>query len=107
MSLVVHELAHELIAELQPLIPAIARHDKNLATQLRRCATSVVLNIAEGEYSDPGTQRSRLHSAAGSAGETRSALRVATGWRYLSEERAQSSLALVDRVIAMLWKLTH
>ena len=107
MALIVHEVALELIAELGPLIPSIARHDKNLATQLRRCASSVALNIAEGEYSDPGTQRARLYSAAGSAGETRSALRVATGWRYLSEEQALSSLALVDRVIAMLWKLTH
>ena len=107
MSLIVHEAALELISELRPLIPAISRHDKNLALQLRRCASSVVLNIAEGECSDPGTKRARFHTAAGSAGETRAALQVATCWRYVSNEQAQPSLSLSDDVIAMLWSLTH
>ena len=52
MSLIVHEVALELIVELRTLIPSITRHDANLARQLRRCASSIVLNIAEGEYSD-------------------------------------------------------
>lgn len=107
MSLIVHDLALELIRELEPLIPSISRHDKNLAQQLRRCASSVVLNIAEGEYSDPGTKRARFHSAAGSASETRAALRVAAAWRYVDEPRTWRSLALLDRVLGMLWKLTH
>ena len=107
MSLIVYQVALELIAELRPLIPAIARHDASLARQLRRCASSIVLNIAEGEYSDPGTKRARFHSAAGSAGETRAALRVATCWRYVAEAQTGSSLAALDRVLGMLWRLTH
>ena len=107
MSMIVHELALELISQLRPLIPAIKRHDASLAKQLRRCASSIVLNIAEGEYSDPGTKRARFHSAAGSAGETRAALRVAACWRYLAEAQVGPSLASLDRVLRMLWKLTH
>ena len=107
MSLIVEQVALELIAELGPLIPSISKHDKNLASQLQRCATSVVLNIAEGEYSDPGTKRARFHSAAGSASETRAALRVASCWRYVSEDEAEGSLALLDRILGMLWSLTH
>ena len=107
MSLIVHDLALELIQQLRPLIPAIARHDASLARQLRRSASSIVLNIAEGEYSDPGTKRARFHSAAGSAGETRSALRVATGWRYMEHRQACRSLDTLDRVLGMLWRLTH
>ena len=107
MALQVHDVALELIDSLRPLMPAISRHDKDLARQLRRAATSVVLNIAEGEHSDPGNRRARYHAAAGSANETRAALRVAMAWRYLSVERAEASLALSDRVIAMLWKLRH
>lgn len=72
MSLIVHELALELIEEF---MASITRHDKSVAQQLRRCASSIVLDIAEGEYSDPGTKRARFHSAAGSASETRAALR--------------------------------
>ena len=107
MSLIVHEVALELIAELRPLVPAISRHDSSLAKQLRRCASSVVLNIAEGEYSDPGTKRARFHSAAGSASETRAVLRVAIGWRYVAEEQVRACLALLERVLGMLWRLTH
>jgi len=107
MSLVVHDLALELVCSLRPLIPAIARRDRNLAGQLRRAATSVVLNIAEGEDCDPGTKRARLHSAAGSASETRSALKVARCWRSVSQDQAQDSLALLDRMLGMLWRLSH
>ena len=107
MSLIVYRVALKLIVQLRPLIPSISRHDKNLAQQLRRCASSIVLNIAEGEYSDPGTKRARFHSAAGSAGETRAALQVATCWRYVSDPQAKSISALADEVIRMLWKLTH
>ena len=107
MAFIVHDVSLELIAELAPLIPSIARHDKNLAQQLRRCASSIVLNIAEGNVSDPGTKRARFHDAAGSANETRAALEVATSWRYVSRQQARTSLVLVDRVVAMLWKLTH
>ena len=107
MAMQVHELALELITSLRTLIPAISRHDKDLARQLRRAATSIALNVAEGEYSDPGTKRSRFHSATGSASETRSALRVALAWRYVCPMQARTSLELLDRVIAILWRLTH
>ena len=50
MALIVYQVALELIDELRTLIPLISRHDKNLAVQLRRCASSVALNIAEGEH---------------------------------------------------------
>ena len=107
MSLQVHETALQLITELKPLLNTISRHDRNLANQLRRAATSIALNIAEAEYSDPGNKRPRLHSAAGSAGETRSALRVALAWEYLAEEPTRRSFDRLDQVIATLWKLTH
>ena len=41
---------------------------------------SMVLNIGEAQYSDPGNRRSRFYTAAGSANETRSALRLAIAW---------------------------
>ena len=107
MSLIVHDVALDLIRSLQPLMAGIARHDRSLAMQIRRAASSVALNIAEAQYSDPGTKRSRFHSAAGSAAETRSALQVAVAWRYLDGKRTEQSLALIDRVLRMLWPLTH
>ena len=107
MKLQVHEMAITIIEALAPLAPLVARHDRDLASQLRRAASSMALNIAESEYSDPGNRRARLFTAAGSTNESRSALRVAVAWGYLPAERATDVLARLDQVMAILWRLTH
>jgi len=107
MSLKVAEVAYEVIAELRPLMPRIKRADRSLADQLLRAANSMVLNIGEAQYSDPGNRRSRFYTAAGSANETRSALRLATAWGHVSAEQVESSHKLLDEVIAMLWRLSR
>jgi four helix bundle protein len=100
-------LSIELIEALRPLLPRIKRCDRSLAEQLTRAASSTTLNIAESNYSDPGTRRSRLFTAAGSASETRAALRVAIAWGYCTEQQAESARVLVERLVGMLWKLTR
>lgn len=107
MALVVHALALEVIVRIRPLVARIARHDRSLADQLRRALSSVALNVAEAEYSDPGTQRARFHTATGSASEARSAVAVAVAWGYVAEAEVADALALLDRVVAMLWRLVH
>jgi four helix bundle protein len=107
MSLQVASISVEVIAALRPLIPKIRRHDRSLADQLVRAANSVALNIAEAEYSDPGDERARLYTAAGSANETLAALRVAVAWGYLAPEESAAAEALLRRVLAILWKLTR
>ncbi len=105
MRLHVHRIALDTVTEIAPLVATIRRADRSLADQLRRSASSIILNIAEGEYSDPGTARSRFHSAAGSANETRAALRLATAWGYLSATRVAAIDEELDRVLRMLWPL--
>lgn len=107
MAFVVEELSLQLIAELKPLVARIKRRDRSLADQLVRAASSVALNIAESNYSDPGNRRARLFTAAGSANEVRAALRVAMAWGYCVAGEAEGARGLVDRAIAMLWKLTR
>ena len=106
MALQVEEYAYDLIGALQPLVVRIKRQDRSLADQLTRAASSVALNIAEAAYSDPGNKRARLFTAAGSANETRAALRVAIAWSYLSQVEATVPLGLLDRILAILWALT-
>jgi hypothetical protein len=48
-----------------------------------------------------------LSVAAGSADELRTALRVAEAWGDLEASRFKQALALLDRVQAMLWRLTR
>jgi four helix bundle protein len=107
MALQVAELSFELIAALRPIAPRIKRYDRSLADQLVRSASSVALNIAEGEYSDPGNRKARYYSAAGSANEALAALRVAAAWGYFPPQEAEAASALLRRIIAMLWKLTR
>ena len=107
MSFDVERVSHELIVALRPLLPRIQRRDRALAIQLTRAASSISLNVSEGNYSDPGNRRARFFSAAGSANETRSALRVAAAWGYISDADVRTPLKLLDRVLAMLWKLSH
>ena len=103
-NLIVGEISFQLIGALRPLMGRIKKQDKSLADQLARAASSVALNISD---SDGGNKRARLLTAAGSANETRAALRIATGWGYCSEGETAAAMALLDRIIAMLWRLTH
>ena len=44
----IYSVILDWIAEMSPVIRSIAGHDRHLADQLRRSATSVGLNTAEG-----------------------------------------------------------
>jgi four helix bundle protein len=107
MAFDVERVSLELIAALRPLLPRIQRRDRALAVQLTRAASSICLNVSEASYSDPGNRRARFFTAAGSANETRAVLRVAMAWGYLGATDAQAALGLVDRLVAMLWKLSR
>ena len=70
-------------------------------------ASSIALNISEGERR---RGKDRIHLwrvAAGSAAEVRTALRVAEAWGDIARGKSQRPLELLDRVIAMLWRMTH
>ena len=107
MAFQVAELVIELIEVLAPLMPRIKQRDKSLADQLARAASSVALNLGEAQLSDPGNRRARLFSAAGSANETLTGLRVAIAWRHLPASEAQQALALLRRIVAILWRMTR
>ncbi len=99
-------LSIELIETLRPLMPRIKQRDRSLADQLTRAASSIALNLGEAELSDPGNRRARLFTAAGSANETLTALRVAVAWRHVLPEQQAAAAALLRRIIAILWKMT-
>ncbi len=88
-------------------MPRLKQQDKNLADQLRRAASSIGLNIAEAALSDAGNRKARLHTAAGSANETRHALRQAVAWRSLTTQETAGAAALLERIIAILWRMTR
>ncbi|HEY6727787.1 MAG TPA: four helix bundle protein [Polyangiaceae bacterium] len=107
MKLDVLNLALDAIELLRPIVIRIKKHDRNLARQITDAANSNVLNTGEGALSDPGTRRSRYQSAAGSANEVRVGILAAVRWGYVSDAASAQVLSHYDRIVAMLYKLTH
>ncbi|MCB9635934.1 MAG: four helix bundle protein [Sandaracinus sp.] len=101
------DLSYDLIAALPDVVRAIARRDRSLADQLRRAAQSVALNLAESTGHDAGNRRQRIRSAFGSAQETKTALRIARGWRYIDAADAERAYVLADRIAGACWRLLH
>src|SRR5260370_35857426 len=99
------ELTITAIERLAPLVARIRRFDRDLANQIRKAASSVALNIGEGNRSDCGNRRARFCTAAGSNAEVRAALRVAVAWGYVRTEDVAPIDTLLDRVGAMLYGL--
>jgi four helix bundle protein len=100
-------LTLEAIQALKPIVRSISAHDRNLADQLKRAATSMALNVSESSYTKGGNRKAQLHIAAGSANESRAALRVACAWGYVDEGDTAQAEAKLDHCVAVLWKLTH
>ncbi|MCB9589732.1 MAG: four helix bundle protein [Polyangiaceae bacterium] len=107
MALQIHTVSIETITLLRPLVARIRRFDLSLAKQLSRSASSIALNIGEGEYSSGGTRRERYLSAAGSASETRTALEVAAAWGYVRGPECAPIMDKLDHLLAVLWRLTR
>jgi four helix bundle protein len=102
---ITYEVAKQLIVELRDLLPSIQRVDEELADQARRAASSVLLNLAEGQRFTNGNKLRHYEIAQGSANEIRGALDAAEGWGYI--DHAPEARALLDRLLALLWKLTR
>ena len=93
------------ITAMRPLIAAIERRDADLARQLRRAASSVVLNIAEGSGSFGGVRTARYRTALGSARETVACLSTAAAFGYI-ESVPQALSVTMNRVIGTLVRVT-
>ncbi len=101
------EVALQALRSLRGVVETVGRKDRALEQQLRKALSSVPMNLGEGRQR---TGRDRLHLyrvAAGSADEVCVALRVAEAWGYVEIDDVAEGLELLDRVLAMTWRLTH
>jgi len=105
MTFVAYEVALQLVRELRPIVPTIQKHDRELADQLSRAASSVMLNLGEGRRRRGGDQRRFFDYAHGSASEVRTALDVADAWGWPIDDGA--ARITLDRLLGLLWGLTH
>ena len=104
-TLIAYEVAVELVKELRPIVETIKQHDSNLADQMKRAATSVVLNLSEGQRRVAGNKRRAYEIAHGEAREVLGCLDCAAAWGYVLDARATREK--LDRLLALCWGLTH
>jgi len=103
--LIAYQVSVELLPLLRPIVETIKRHDSNLADQLLRAATSVVLNLAEGQRREKGNKHRAYEIAHGEAREVLGCLDCARGLGWIADDRAARET--LDRLLALCWGLTH
>jgi len=92
------------VAEVEPKVRA---KRKSLANQIGRAAESIALNVSEGSQRAGLDKPDLYRRAAGSARELTTGLRIAKSRRYITHGDYDTIDAALDRVRAMLWRLTH
>jgi four helix bundle protein len=93
------------LEELVTPIERIARHDPDLAKQLKRASRSVALNLAEGSYARGGSRTAAYGVALREMRESYAALEVSVRLRYIPplgaafEDRSQKILGTLVRLV--------
>jgi four helix bundle protein len=101
------EMSLKVLEQLVPVETRIRRRNASLAKQLANASESVALNLGEGRLRRDGDRRRHFEMAAGSASEVTVALRIALAKRYITEGEAAEVDEVLDRVRAMLYRLTR
>jgi four helix bundle protein len=101
------ELSIQIVASLRDVVRLVRRHDLDLARQIFRSASSISANLAEAGGRQGKDRMHFFRIAAGSARETLVHLRVAMAWGIVRQRDVRDALLLLDRELAILWRLTH
>jgi four helix bundle protein len=103
--LVAYDVALDLVRALRPVVAQLRKYSPEAADQVERAASSIVLNLAEGDRRHGRDPRRFWDIAHGSAGEIRGALDLADAWGWqIDSARAR---VLLDRELGLLWGLTR
>jgi four helix bundle protein len=97
----IYSVALDVCRDASRIAKVIEKHDTSLANQLRRCASSIPLNLREGSGSFGGNRKLRYHSALGSAGEVFACYDTAEAMGYVDAISSEARRRL-DHVIGTL-----
>ena len=101
------EMSLTVLEQLAPVETKIRQRRKSLADEIGRAAESVALNVSEARQRAGLDRADLFRRAAGSASELTTALRIARARGYITAADHTAVDAALDRVRAMLWRLTH
>jgi four helix bundle protein len=102
-----YRVALEMIRSLRSVMPKIRANNPSLTTQIEKAAPSVAQNLNEGRRRVGKDRRHLWRIAAGSADEVRACLDVAEAWGYVAPADIAATQKLIDRILAMTWRMTH
>ena len=101
------EMAKQIVIEIRPLLAEIKKRDAELFDQAYRAAKSMALNVAEGGKRTGKDRNYHFSVSAGSADELKTALEIAVAFGHITQVSVAPTVALLDRELAMLWRLRH
>jgi four helix bundle protein len=106
-DLKVWQRSHALVLKLYPLTATFPAEERfGVVSQLRRAATSVPANIAEGSKRQGKGDFARfLNIAEGSLAETEYFVLLARDLNYLSADAAKPLLSEIEEIARMLYVL--
>ena len=101
------DLAVKAAGEVHRLVEKVPPNARDLADRARRAAASVPLNLAEAS-GRAGRDRLQHHRIAlGSSKEATACVQLLSSIGVVDAQRAREALALLDRVNALTWRLSH
>ena len=101
------EMSLTVLDRLATVEAKVRQRRKSLADEIGRAAESVALNLSEGRLRKGLDRPDFFRRAAGSASELTTALRIARARGIITAAELAAVDAPLDRVRAMLWRLTH
>ena len=101
------EMSLQFLERLVPFETRIRQRSASLAKQLADASESIALNLGEGRLRHAGDKRRHFEMAAGSASEVTVALRIAIAKRYVTTAELAELEVVLDRLRAMLYRLTR
>ena len=106
--LVAYTVALDLVRSLRSVVVELRKYSADAADQVERAASSVVLNIAEGDRRSGRDPQRFFAIASGSAGEIVGALDLADAWGWKIEcARARELLDREQRLLRGLTRRTR
>ena len=102
----IYDVVIENIGEMRPVMEQVARHDADLARQMRRAFSSVALNLAEGAGVGGGSRKVRYETALGSMQEVMACVDLARAMGYVGAIEP-GAVERMRRVVGTLVKLAR
>ena len=96
-----------MVKSVCALARKVREHDPDLARQMTRASTSVVLNGVEGWHSHGGNTVARYHDSMASARETLACLDISVACGYLRESEVAEDRVRLDHIVAVMWRLAR